>query len=69
MSKFKKWVAANGGTRATARLLGVSHVAVSNWLTGKNGISRKHVKLILHAAKGFRQRSPLTIEDLYNVTN
>ena len=52
MKKLKKWVAQNGGTRATARLLGVSHATVNNWIHGKNGISRAHIKRICALSRG-----------------
>lgn len=52
MYKFRKWVAANGGVRKTARKLKVSHVSIINWLKGKHGVSYKNLEKIITKSRG-----------------
>lgn len=56
MTKFEGWVAACGGVRRTARLIGVSHVSVLMWLQGRNDISRKNrMKILAKAPRDLKE--------------
>jgi transcriptional regulator with XRE-family HTH domain len=50
--KFRKWIVANGGEAAVARLLGVTRQSVWNWLNGISTPRAKTIREIVDRADG-----------------
>jgi hypothetical protein len=50
--KFKKWVAAQGGARAVARLLGTESPTVYAWLSGQSTPKALTMQQLVKLGKG-----------------